>query len=53
MADRRFDIVVFDATGLTGGLTAEYLTPAVAMGPALRTPLEAAGIDFKVLDGLV
>jgi short subunit dehydrogenase-like uncharacterized protein len=27
------------------------LTPAVAMGPALRRRLEAAGIEFKVLDG--
>jgi len=26
------------------------LTPAVAMGPALRRRLEAAGIEFKVLD---
>ena len=25
MADRRFDIVVFGATGFTGALTAEYL----------------------------
>ncbi len=29
------------------------LTPAVAMGPALRRRLEAAGIEFKVLDGRV
>ena len=25
MADRRFDIIVFGATGFTGALTAEYL----------------------------
>ena len=31
---------------------AGQLTPAVAMGPALRRRLEAAGIEFKVLDGL-
>ena len=30
---------------------AGQLTPAVAMGPALRRRLEAAGIAFKVLDG--
>jgi len=30
---------------------AGQLTPAVAMGPALRRRLEAAGIEFKVLDG--
>jgi len=30
---------------------AGQLTPAVAMGPALRRRLEAAGIGFKVLDG--
>ena len=29
---------------------AGQLTPAVAMGPALRRRLEAAGIEFKVLD---
>ncbi|HEY1510513.1 MAG TPA: saccharopine dehydrogenase NADP-binding domain-containing protein [Solirubrobacteraceae bacterium] len=29
------------------------VTPAVAMGPALRSRLEAAGIEFKVLDGRV
>ena len=32
---------------------AGQLTPAVAMGPALRRRLEAAGIEFKVLDGVV
>ena len=32
---------------------AGQLTPAVAMGPALRRRLEAAGIEFKVLDGRV
>jgi short subunit dehydrogenase-like uncharacterized protein len=32
---------------------AGQLTPAVAMGPALRRRLEAAGIEFKVLDGSV
>ncbi len=30
---------------------AGQLTPAVAMGPALRRRLEVAGIEFKVLDG--
>ncbi len=30
---------------------AGQLTPAVAMGPALRRRLVAAGIEFKVLDG--
>ena len=30
---------------------AGQLTPAVAMGPALRRRLEAAGIEFKVLGG--
>jgi short subunit dehydrogenase-like uncharacterized protein len=30
---------------------AGQLTPAAAMGPALRRRLEAAGIEFKVLDG--
>jgi short subunit dehydrogenase-like uncharacterized protein len=29
---------------------AGQLTPAVAMGPMLRRRLEAAGIEFKVLD---
>ena len=32
---------------------AGQLTPAVAMGPALRRRLESAGIEFKVLDGRV
>lgn len=31
---------------------AGQLTPAVAMGPALRRRLESAGIEFKVLDGI-
>ena len=32
---------------------AGQLTPAVAMGDALRQRLVAAGIEFKVLDGSV
>jgi short subunit dehydrogenase-like uncharacterized protein len=32
---------------------AGQLTPAVAMGDALRRRLEAAGIQFEVLDGAV
>ena len=31
---------------------AGQLTPAVAMGAALRQRLVAAGIEFKVLDGI-
>ena len=51
MADRWFDIVVFGATGFTGGLTAEYLVRHAPAGMSWRR-LEAAGIEFKVLDGL-
>ena len=37
MADRRYDVVVFGATGFTGGLTAEYL--ARRETPARHNPL--------------
>ena len=33
MADREYDVVVYGATGFTGGLTAEYLARAVAGTP--------------------
>ena len=33
MDDRRFDIVLFGATGFTGGLTAEYLARKQAVEP--------------------
>ena len=37
MAEREYDIVLFGATGFTGGLTAEYL--ARAAGPQTRWAL--------------
>ena len=66
MAERDYDIVLFGATGFTGGLTAEYLArhaPARlrwALAGRNRTKLEAvrarlAGIDprLEVMDLLV
>ncbi len=48
MADRRFDVVVFGATGFTGALTAEYLA---AHGPAgLRWAL--AGRNRRKLEAV-
>ena len=32
MPDREFDVVLFGATGFTGGLTADYLAGAVPVG---------------------
>src|ERR1700727_432256 len=33
MADRKYDVVVFGATGFTGGLTAEYLAQRATPTP--------------------
>ncbi len=46
MADRRFDIVLFGATGFTGGLTAEYLA---ANAPA-ETRWALAGRNMSKLE---
>src|SRR5947209_14593950 len=46
MAERRFDVVVFGATGFTGALTAEYL--AANAPPDLRWAI--AGRNQKKLD---
>jgi short subunit dehydrogenase-like uncharacterized protein len=48
MAERRFDIVLFGATGFTGGLTAEYLA---ANAPA-ETRWALAGRNQSKLEGV-
>ena len=34
MSERKYDVILFGATGFTGTLTAEYLARAAAGGPA-------------------
>ena len=48
LAESALCLALDDLPGCAG-----QLTPAVAMGPALRRRLEAAGIAFEVLDGSV
>ena len=55
MADRPYDIVVFGATGFTGGLTAEYLArhaPGArwALAGRNRDKLEAVRSRLAVID---
>src|SRR5437868_2307431 len=49
MAEREYDIVLFGATGFTGGLTAKYL--AANAGPETRWAL--AGRNQQKLEGVV
>lgn len=60
MADRQFDIVIFGATGFTGGLVAQYLAQVSASQPlrwalAGRNEVKLAGVrkELNLKDGQV